>query len=69
MGHINAHIFETKEQADAAMQQLNDHHKLPVPGGSSMFDSTSYSFNGEVYYIEYSLEWTSILGQPTKINA
>jgi hypothetical protein len=63
------HKFDTKQIADEAMNYLNVHHGLPVQGGLTKFDETSYKQhpNG-YYYIVYSEKWTSVLGEPIEIE-
>jgi hypothetical protein len=63
------HKFDTKQIADEAMNYLNVHHGLPVQGGLTKFDETSYKQHSEgYYYIVYSEEWTGILGEPIEVD-
>jgi hypothetical protein len=69
MPFISGYKFDTKKIADDAMTYLNTHHGLPVNGGLTKFDETSYNEhpNG-YYYIINDTEWTSPLGEPIDIE-
>jgi len=43
MPFISGYKFDTKKIADDAMTYLNTHHGLPVNGGLTKFDETSYT--------------------------
>lgn len=69
MEFINGYKFNTKQIADDAMNYLNTHHGLPVKGGVTRFDETSYTQHPDgFYYIAYDAEWTSVLGEPIEIE-
>jgi hypothetical protein len=69
MAFINAYKFDTKQIADEAMGYLNTHHGLPVNGGFTKFDNSSYQQHADgYYYIAYDAEWTSVLGEPVEIE-
>lgn len=66
---INGYKFATKQIADEAMSYLNTDHGLPVKGGVTKFNETSYIQHPDgFYYIAYDAEWTSILGEPIEIE-
>lgn len=69
MQYINGYKFDTKKIANEAMSYLNTHHGLPVNGGVTKFDETSYVQHPDgFYYIAYDEEWTSALGEPIEIE-
>jgi len=69
MGLIKGYKFATKQIADEAMGYLNTHHGLPVKGGVTKFDETSYIQHPDgFYYIAYDAEWASVLGEPIEIE-
>ena len=66
---MKVHKFNNKQSADEAMAYLNQIHGLPVEGGISKFDETSYRYSPEgFYYIPFSAEWTSELGETVEIE-
>lgn len=69
MQFIKGYKFNTKEQANSAMNYLNSEHGLPIEGGLTQFDESSYQLhpNG-FYYIVHDNNWTYTLGQPTDIE-
>ena len=68
MGYINGYKFDTKQIANEAMSYLNTHHGLPVNGGVTMFNESSYTQHEDgFYYIAFDSEWTSALGDPIEI--
>lgn len=61
--------FDSNLIADEAMKYLNTHHGLPVNGGVTKFDSSSYFKHIDgFYYIPFDAEWTSVLGEPIEIE-
>jgi hypothetical protein len=69
MAFINGYRFNTKQIVNEAMGYLNTHHGLPVKGGVTEFDESSYTQHVDgYYYIAYDDEWTSILGEPIEIE-
>jgi hypothetical protein len=67
MASIKGYIFNTEEQANKAMELLNKYHGLPVEGGTTIFNESSYQQFDEGFYIAYDAEWTAILGKPADI--
>lgn len=68
MAYIKIHKFDTQKIADDAMNYLNTHHGLPVKGGVTKFDNTSYTKHTDgYYYIAYDDDWTFVLGTPIEI--
>jgi hypothetical protein len=66
---MKVHKFNNKQSADEAMAYLNQIYGLPVEGGISNFDETSYVQHPDgFYYIAYDEEWTSVLGEPIEIE-
>ena len=66
---VKGYKFDTKQIADEAMSYLNTHYGLPVNGGVTKFDETSYIQHPDgFYYIAYDAEWTSCLGEPIEIE-
>ena len=63
------HKFDTKQIANDAMKCLNQIRGLPVPNGLTKFDERSYYTHPDgFYYMPYSEEWTSVLGEPIEID-
>ena len=63
---INGYKWNTPEEADLSMTQLNEYYGLPVPEGISYFSSDSYYYseNG-IYYMYYNEMLVPVLGEPT----
>lgn len=59
----------TKEELEQAIKDLNDYHGLPVKGGVTMYSEESFiKLSEDEYIIAYDKEWTSVLGEPIKIE-
>ena len=68
MEFIKVYKWNTIEDADLAMNQLNEYYGLPVPNGISKFSSESYFEINGLYYIDYDEMLLPILGQPIEIE-
>ena len=66
---INGYKWNTAEEADLSMTQLNEYYGLPVPGGISYFSSESYYYSENGIYYMYSNEMlVPVLGDPTEFE-
>ncbi len=67
MQSIKGYKFNTVEEADLAMYQLNQFYGLPVHNGISKFSSDSYFEINGLYYIGYDEMLIPVLGEPIEI--
>lgn len=66
---IKGYKWNTAEEADLSMTQLNEYYGLPVPGGISYFSSESYYYSKNGIYYMYSNEMLEpVLGEPTEFE-
>ena len=66
---INGYKWNTAEEADLSMIQLNEYYGLPVPDGTSYFSSESYTYSENGIYYMYSNEMlVPVLGEPTEFE-
>jgi hypothetical protein len=68
MQSIKGYKFNTVEEADLAMYQLNQFYGLPIPNGISKFSSDSYFEIDNLYYIGYDEMLIPVLGEPIQIE-
>jgi hypothetical protein len=68
MQSIKGYKFNTVEEANLAMQQLNQYYGLPVENGISIFDERSYFQVGDAYYLTEDEMLILVLGKPIEIE-
>jgi hypothetical protein len=68
MQYIKGYKFDTVEEADLAMQQLNKYYGLPVKNGISIFDERSYFQVGDAYCLTEDEMLIPVLGEPIQIE-
>jgi hypothetical protein len=68
MQSFKGYKFNTVEEANLAMQQLNQYYGLPVENGISIFDERSYFQVGDVYYLTEDEMLIPVLGEPIQIE-
>jgi hypothetical protein len=68
MQSIKGYKFNTVEEANLAMQQLNQHYGLPVSNGMSVFDERSYFQVGDAYCLTEDEMLIPVLGEPIQIE-
>jgi hypothetical protein len=64
MQSIKGYKFDTVEEADLAMQQLNEYYGLPVKNGISIFDERSYFKIENAYFLTEDEMLIPVLGEP-----
>jgi hypothetical protein len=67
MQSIKGYKFNTVEDANLAMQQLNQYYGLPVENGISIFDERSYFQVGDDYCLTEDEMLIPVLGEPIQI--
>jgi len=65
---IKGYKWNTIEEADLAMNQLNDYYGLPVQIGGSQFSNESYSLNGDFYFLAEHEMLLPVLGEPIEVE-
>ena len=68
MQYIKGYKFNTVEEADLAMQELNEYYGLPVSNGMSVFDERSYFQVGDDYCLTEDEMLIPVLGEPIEIT-
>jgi hypothetical protein len=68
MQSIKGYKFNTVEEADSAMVQLNEYYGLPVINGTSYFSSESYSQIEGFYFLDEDEMLIPVLGEPIEIT-
>jgi hypothetical protein len=68
MQYIKGYKWDTVEEANLAMQQLNKYYGLPVENGISIFDERSYFQVGDAYYLTEDKMLIPVLGEPIEIT-
>jgi hypothetical protein len=68
MQYIKGYKWDTVEEADLAMNQLNDYYSLPVPNGGSYFNSSSLSRIEGFYFLDEDEMLLPVLGEPIEIT-
>jgi hypothetical protein len=68
MESFKGYKFNTVEEANLAMQQLNQHYGLPVENGISIFDERSYFQIENAYYLTEDKMLIPVLGEPIQIE-
>ena len=68
MQYIKGYKWATIEEADLAMNQLNEYYKLPVEGGLSHFNSASLSHVEGFYLLDADEMLIPVLGEPIEIT-
>jgi hypothetical protein len=68
MQSFKGYKFNTVEEADLAMQQLNEYYGLPVENGISIFDERSYFKIGDAYFLTEDKMLIPVLGEPIQIE-
>ena len=68
MQSIKGYKFNTVEEANLAMQQLNEYYGLPVENGISIFDERSYFQVGDAYCLTEDEMLIPVLGEPIEIT-
>ena len=64
MESFKGYKFNTVEEADLAMQQLNEYYGLPVKNGISIFDERSYFKIEDFYFLTEDEMLIPVLGDP-----
>lgn len=65
MEYIKGYRWDTINDANLAMSQLNAFYNLPKPNSVSKFSSDSYFEINGLYYIGYDEMLIPVLGEPT----
>jgi hypothetical protein len=70
MEYIKGYIFNTKEEADLTMVELNVFFKLPAVevNGTSYFNEESYCLINNFYFLYWGEGLELCLGEPTEIQ-
>jgi hypothetical protein len=68
MQYIKGYKFNTVEEADLAMNQLNKYYGLPVKNGISIFDERSYFQIENAYFLTEDEMLIPVLGEPIEIT-
>ena len=68
MQSIKGYKWDTIEEADLVMNQLNDHYGLPVETGGSYFSSDSYSKIEDFYFLNEHEMLIPVLGEPYQFD-
>jgi hypothetical protein len=68
MQSFKGYKFDTVEEADLAMNQLNEYYGLPVSNGISVFDERSYFQVGDAYCLTEDEMLIPVLGEPIQIE-
>lgn len=68
MESFKGYKFNTVEEANLAMQQLNEYYGLPVENGISIFDERSYFQIENAYYLTEDKMLIPVLGEPIQIE-
>lgn len=70
MEFIKGYTFNTKEEADLTMVELNSFFKLPAVevNGTSYFNEKSYFYINNIYFLYWAEELEICLGEPTEIE-
>jgi hypothetical protein len=68
MRFFKGYKWDTVEEADLAMQQLNEYYGLPVPNGGSYFNSCSLSRIEGFYFLDEDEMLIPVLGEPIEIT-
>jgi hypothetical protein len=63
MESFKGYKFNTVEEADLAMQQLNEYYGLPVKNGISIFDERSYFKIEDFYFLTEDEMLIPVLGE------
>jgi hypothetical protein len=67
MQSFKGYKFNTVEEANLAMQQLNEYYGLPVENGISIFDERSYFQIENAYFLTEDEMLIPVLGEPIEI--
>ncbi len=68
MQSFKGYKFDTVEEANLAMQQLNKYYGLPVSNGMSVFDERSYFQVEDDYCLTEDEMLIPVLGEPIEIT-
>jgi hypothetical protein len=68
MEYIKGYKFNTKEEVDFVINQLNEHYGLPIPGGSCYFNETSFEKLNDFYVLQWGEIMNELLGEPIEIE-
>jgi hypothetical protein len=68
MQSFKGYKFDTVEEANEAMNQLNEYYGLPVENGISIFDERSYFQIENAYYLTEDEMLIPVLGEPIEIT-
>jgi hypothetical protein len=68
MQYIKGYKWATIEEADLAMNQLNEFYGLPVKGGNCYFSNNSYSQIEDFYFLNEHEMLILVLGEPIEIT-
>jgi hypothetical protein len=68
MQSFKGYKFDTVEEANLAMNQLNEYYGLPVSNGMSVFDERSYFQVGDAYCLTEDEMLIPVLGEPTEFE-
>jgi len=68
MQSFKGYKFDTVEEANLAMNQLNKYYGLPVKNGISIFDERSYFQIENAYYLTEDKMLIPIFGEPTEFE-
>ena len=66
MQYIKGYRFNTLEEADLVVSQLNKYYGLPVPGGLSYFNNDAYSLIEDFYFFNEHEMLVPVLGEPNE---
>jgi hypothetical protein len=68
MEYIKGYKWNTIEEANIAMNQLNEYYGLPIKIGGSQFSKESYSLNGDFYFLVENEMLLPVLGEPVEVE-
>ena len=68
MGYIKAHIFDTLEQANNAIEVINQGEGLPIDETATTRTYCNYEENEGTIFIRADEVTTKYLGEPTEIE-
>jgi hypothetical protein len=68
MGYIKAHIFDTLEQANNAIEVINQGEGIPIDETATTRTYCNYEENEGTIFIRADEVTTKYLGEPTEIE-